>query len=108
MPSTGILVAKMKDTHGDVWRVSLTTHGLNHPLVCISTDSSPKHTYHASVFVGLGGRAGFCISPADNEPAIEFSHDQWLPACIAVRNAIPGTCGELDVRWVPNDPSVPF
>lgn len=102
-------ITKMQDLDGETWDVRLLLDGASHPLVSITTEKSPKHTYLAATFVGLGGRSdGFRIAPSWDEPFIEFDHAQWLPACIAVRNAIPAGYGELDVRWIPSDPSLPF
>lgn len=105
-----VAIPKMQDKDGDVWDVQLELDGANEPIVCISKNSSPRHTYFASDFVGLGGRSnGFRINPMwDNEAYIEFSHSQWLPTCIAVLNSIPGNVGVLDVRWIPDDPNLPF
>ena len=103
-------VAKMKSKSGDTWDVWLMLDRNIQPLVVISNKNSPRHTYHASVFVGIGGKSdGFSISPLwDDDVPIDFGYDQWLPACIAVRNAIPLRSGQLEVRWIPNDPSLPF
>jgi len=105
-----IRVAEMQDVAGKSWNVDLSLDGVSQPIVCISNISSPKHTYHASTFVGLGGRNyGFeIIGEFPDESLAEFSHQQWLNACISVRNAIPRSCGELDVRWIPDDPRLPF
>ena len=106
---SAIDITKMQDLDGETWDVRLLLDGTNQPLVSITTEKSPKHTYLAATFVGLGGHAdGFCIAPSWDEPLIEFNHDQWLPACMAVRNAIPAGSGQLDVRWIPCDPSLPF
>jgi hypothetical protein len=105
-----IEISTMQDKDGEDWSVRLELDGTNQPIVSIAKQSGPKHTYLASTFVGLGGRCnGFRISPLwDDECYIEFSNSQWLPACIAVRNAIPISAGELDVRWIPDDPNLPF
>ena len=106
---TNIQVAQMAESYGSVWNVIVTLDGISQPTVTLEKNGV-RHIYNASTFVGLGGDLnGFRISPLwDDEPFIEFSNDQWAPACIAVRNAIPRRAGFLDVRWVPDEPSLPF
>lgn len=99
----------MRDTTGIAWHVVLRLNGLQEPTVTIRRDQHPDNNYSLSTFVGLGGRSGFAVAPPWlDEDLIRFSHEEWLPACIAAQMATPGNLGGVRAVWVPSDPAMPF
>lgn len=108
-------VAQMTDTTGRAWDVVVSLRGLQEPLVGVHRSDRPTPENHgmnsfgASTFVGIGGRSSFSFLRGleFDEGSVEFTYDQWLPACMAVRAAIPGNLGQIRAQWIPDD-GLPF
>lgn len=103
-------LGQFKDEDGVQWDARLTLEGEHPTIVMRRADLERIDRYRLAQFLRPEPRADrFCI--AGMEPG---DQDYWLPAqevqrlATAACGSLPATAGHFEIRWVPNDPAMPF